>query len=411
MTDNLQENEKKGFLKGLFIVIIAFLFIPIATMIMMYFTNEKFQYTTNNFLTILPGSLGGYFKALPTKEEKENIKLQVAKYYITLEEDRLLDKLLIIKGEDLELYNDLLILLSRENPIKMKDVKEELRKVQLQSDLLNRVLEEMEEDKKEKINGYIEYYTSLKLPETISELERTFKNGEIKSEELARFFEEIPKEESAKYLYYLDNALVEDIKFQIKNNNLKDIEKEIEVLKSKENQLKQLAKTYEKESLKVQFEDLGNANRFSTKDLAIIYKNISIKNAGRILSEVEDNDFITSLYEEINILEKLNREELDTTTYIAETLKIYQNYYEKVEELGEIYKKISLQELVDVIEGMVTSNRTFKKYTIALEEIIFTRENLAIDILRRLPSKRAAEVLEILKVERRIDLTQKFILN
>lgn len=411
MTDNLQENEKKGFLKGLFVVIIAFLFIPIATMIMMYFTNEKFQYNTNNFLTILPGSLGGYFKSLPTKEEKENIKLQVAKYYITLEEDRLVDKLLIIKGEDLELYNDLLILLSRENPIKMKDVKEELRKVQLQSDLLNRVLEEMEEDKKEKINGYIEYYTSLKLPETISELERTFKNGEIKSEELARFFEEIPKEESAKYLYYLDNALVEDIKFQIKNNNLKDIEKEIEVLKSKENQLKQLAKTYEKESLKVQFEDLGNANRFSTKDLAIIYKNISIKNAGRILSEVEDNDFITSLYEEINILEKLNREELDTTTYIAETLKIYQNYYEKVEELGEIYKKISLQELVDVIEGMVTSNRTFKKYTIALEEIIFTRENLAIDILRRLPSKRAAEVLEILKVERRIDLTQKFILN
>ena len=111
MADNLQENEKTSYLKGFIITFLAFLFIPIVTMIIMYFTNDNFHYATNNTLTALPGVLGEHFKSLPTKEEKENIKLQIAKYYIDLDEDRLLDKLLIIKGEDEELYNDLLILL------------------------------------------------------------------------------------------------------------------------------------------------------------------------------------------------------------------------------------------------------------------------------------------------------------
>ena len=411
MIDNLQEIEKTSIFKKILIVLMAFLFITITTIVIIYFTNESFQYTTNNFLTLLPGSFGEHFKGLPTKVEKENIKLQVAKYYITLEDDRLLDKLLIIKGEDSDLYNDLLILLSRENPIKMKNIREKLRIKELEGNLLNRVLEEIDDEKQEIISDYTKYYTSLKLPEAISELERTFDNGEIKAEELAGLFENLSKEESAKYLYYLNSNLVENVKHKIKNNKLKDIEKEMEALKSKENHLKVLAKTYEEESLKTQIEDLGKDNKFNLKDLAVIYTNINIKTAGKILSEIEDNEFTSSLYEEINTLETLNREEVNTSTYIAEIAKIHRNYYDKVDELGEIYKKVSLEELVDVIEGMVISNKIFKKHTIDSEEITFTRENLAIDILKKLPYKRAAEILEILKVERRIDVTQKFILN
>ena len=411
MADNLQENEKTSYLKGFIITFLAFLFIPIVTMIIMYFTNDNFHYATNNTLTALPGVLGEHFKSLPTKEEKENIKLQIAKYYIDLDEDRLLDKLLIIKGEDEELYNDLLILLNKENPIKMKLIREKIRLSQLETNLLNRILEEIEDDKKEKINSYVDYYTSLKLPDTISEIERTYQSGEIKDNELAEFFNLMATENGSRYLYYLDNEIVEDIRYQIKKDKLNDFEREIAAMESKESQLEKLAHIYENETLNTQLNDLTNINKFNIKDLAVIYRNMSIKTAGRILSKIDDIEFITNLYQEISDLEKLNRQAENMPAYISEAIKIYENYDKKVEELGDIYRRISLDELVDTIENMVVGNRVYRRYDVNTEEIVFTQKNLAIDILRKLPAKRAAEVLEILRVERRIDLTQEFVLN
>ncbi|NLM03869.1 MAG: hypothetical protein GX214_02490 [Clostridiales bacterium] len=411
MADNLQENEKTSYLKGFIITFLAFLFIPIVTMIIMYFTNDNFHYATNNTLTALPGVLGEHFKSLPTKEEKENIKLQIAKYYIDLDEDRLLDKLLIIKGEDEELYNDLLILLNKENPIKMKLIREKIRLSQLETNLLNRILEEIEDDKKEKINSYVDYYTSLKLPDTISEIERTYQSGEIKDNELAEFFNLMATENGSRYLYYLDNEIVEDIRYQIKKDKLNDFEREIAAMESKESQLEKLAHIYENETLNTQLNDLTNINKFNIKDLAVIYRNMSIKTAGRILSKIDDTEFITNLYQEISDLEKLNRQAENMPAYISEAIKIYENYDKKVEELGDIYRRISLDELVDTIENMVVGNRVYRRYDVNTEEIVFTQKNLAIDILRKLPAKRAAEVLEILRVERRIDLTQEFVLN
>ncbi|SES67425.1 hypothetical protein SAMN05660297_00192 [Natronincola peptidivorans] len=411
MTTNLRENDNKGLLKGIIIVIIAFLFIPIMTMLIMYFSNEDFRHSTNNVLSILPGNLGGYFQGQPTKTEIESLKLQIAKYYITFEEDRLVDKLLIIKGEDSNLYDDLIILLSRENPMKMRNVNEKLRSATMQSNSMQRILEEIDEDKITRIDELNQYFLSLKMPQSISEIQRTYRNGELKSEELPVLFEKLPIDISAQYLLYLDPEITEQIMFNLRQTIKKEIEKKMEEIQSRQDEMMRLASIYEKKSLEEQIEDLGNIDRFRQQDLAIIYKNMSIKSGGRILASVEDNDFIAELYENINALELLHGKEAKLAVDLSEAVQIYKNYETKVKELVDVYERMSLQELTNVIQQMIRNNNVYQQYTIRDEEIVFTEERLVIDVLNRLRPAKVAALLEQLNTQSSVNLSQKFVID
>ena len=121
-----EEFKDRSFIKTLSIMLISFISLPLIIMTIMYFNNEGFKDSVNKFLSGLPGKTGGYFQSIPTKQDKEELKKKIAKYYITLDEDRIVDKLLIIKGEDEQLFNDLIILMGRENTGKMEKVKESL---------------------------------------------------------------------------------------------------------------------------------------------------------------------------------------------------------------------------------------------------------------------------------------------
>lgn len=411
MTTSLQETEKRSNLKGIIIVIIAFLFIPLMTVTIMYVGNENFRYTANNFLTILPGNAGGYFRRLPTKEEKENIKVQIAKYYIALEEDRLVDKLLIIKGEDNNLYDDLLILLSKENPMKMRSVKESLRNTQLQSNALSRILEEIDQEKATKINEYTDYYASLKVTDAVLEIERTYKSGELKSEELPLIFESLSTDASANLLIHLDDSISERALYGLKEMKRREIEKKIQEIHSRQDELIKLASIYEKESLEEKTDDLGTINRFRPQDLAVIYKNMSIKSGGQILATVNDDDFITNLYDQINTFEMLNKETKQLSSQLAEAIEIFKNYDVKVKELVGIYERMTLLELTNIVEEMAKNNRNYQRYSIGDEEIIFTEEQLVLDVISQLKPKKAAELLELLKTQRSVDLSKKYIVE
>ncbi|SDK45343.1 hypothetical protein [Natronincola ferrireducens] len=411
MVTNLQENEKTGKLKIILIIILAFLFIPIMTGVIMYFTNEDFKYTTNKFLVVLPGNLGQNFSNMPTKEEKESMKLAIAKYYITLDEDRLVDKLLIIKAEDSKLYDDLLIMLNKENPIKMKKVREALRGTQMESNTVYRILGEIQQDKDEKIEALSKYYTSLKTTDAIREIERTFKSGELEQDELSKILESMRIKEGAEFLLYLDSEIVEMINYRLNQTTRREIEKKIQEIQSLEKELEQLAKIYERKSLEEQVLALGNTDEFRIQDLAVIYSSIGIKSGGQILALVENHEFITELYEEINILEKLKKRNHNRAIDLAETVQIYKNYQLKVEELVVIYERMSLEELTKVLEEMFRRNQTIQSYSVGTEELIFTEKQLVIDILHKLKPNKAAQLLQSLKLENSIDLSRKFVLE
>ena len=409
MTDSLQ--EKKSHIKGIAIIIISFLLVTLITILIMYFSIDSFRYKSNDFLTLLPGSAGEYFKKLPTKEEKESIKIQIAKHYINFEEDRLVDKLLIVKGEDNDLYNELLILLSKENPMKMRSIKEKLRNSQLQSSLLSRIVEEIDQDKMNKIIEITDYYSSLKITDVILEIEKVYNSEQPKIQELTLVFENLPRELSANILTYLDSNLSARVLNNLKEATKKEIGKIMQEINAKQNELKQLAKIYEIEPFEEKTEDLGTTNKYKAEDLAVIYKHMSIKSSAQILAQVEDNEFITTLYDNINSFELLNHETDQLSPKLADAIQIYKKYDSKVEELTGIYQRMSLEELTNIIQRMATNNEVYNTYVVGNEEIIFTEEQLVLDILSKLKPSIAAQLLEKLRLERSVDLSEKYVLH
>lgn len=410
MAISKEEFKDKSFIKTLSIVLISFISLPLIIMVMMYFSNEGFKDNANKILSGLPGNAGGYFQSIPTKVEREELKKNIAKHYINLDEGRIVDKLLIVKGEDEQLFNDLIVLMSRENSSKMKKVKEKLRVSQFKNDPLNRILTEIDKDSEEKVNEMQKYYTSLSLSQGIKEIERTYASNEITIDQLTSLFEKLKPDQASKYLFYLDVELERQIKFKLSKETLRNIEKKLEELEKKQEKALELAAIYENKPIEEAVAELGNFNKYNVEELAIIFKNLTLNKSSKILSKIDDNDFMSTLFNEMNHLEELQKDRLNTSSILTKGITIYKDHNAKINELANIYQKTNIDELTNMVEIMLKRNEVYQKHTLNdFEEIIFTEEQLVIDVLNRLKTNTVAEILKNLNEKDRITLSKKLL--
>lgn len=410
MTVANEELNKKSFFKTISIIVMSFIALPLITVSIMYFTNEDFKDTANKILSVLPGNVGNYFQSVPTKDEREELKKNIAKYYVGLDQDRIVDKLLIIKGEDEELFNDLVVLMSRENSTKMKRVKEDLRLLNLKNDPINRILGEIDKDSEEKITSLQKYYTSLTLSKGIDEIERTYANNEISVDELVLLFQNLNPDQSAKYLFYLDPELVRQIEYKLPSDVLRNIEKKIQEIEANQKKLVDLASEYENKFLDETIKELGNTNTYNMEQLAFIFKELSLNKSSRILSKINDNDFMLTLFQEINHAQELQNQEPSISPAIMKGITIYKEYDNKISELSAVYDKTSIAELAKMLQTMINRNETYQKHALTdTEDIVFTEEQLVVDVLNNLKPTKVASILEVMDEKTRIVLSKKLL--
>lgn len=405
-----EETKGKSIIKTLSVILISFISLPVIIMAIMYFSNVDFKDNANKILSGLPGNLGGYFQSIPTLDEREEIKRDIAKYYISLDEDRIVDKLLIVKGEDEELFNDLLILMSRENTSKMKRVKDSMKMLKFTKDPYKRILTEIDKENEEKINDMQKYYNSLTLAKAVGEIERTHATNEITTDELANLFKKLKADQAAKYLFYLDVELERQIKHRLPKESLKDIEKKLEELEGRQEKMVELAAIYQSKNIEEAVAELGNTNKYNIEELALIFKNLALDRSSRVLSKVDDNDFMSTLLEEINHLEQLQRDRQNTSSAIVKGITAYKEYEAKIDDLSAIYQRTDVKELTKMIKTMLKRNEIYQRHVLTdSEEIVFTEEQLVIDVLNRLKTNIVAEILENLEESDRILLSKKLL--
>lgn len=410
MTVAKEEFKKGSFIKILSTILIAFIALPLITMGIMYFSNENFNDSANNILSALPGNLGSYFQSIPTKSEREQVKKNIAKYYIGLDESRIVDKLLIIKGEDEGLYNDLIILMSKENPNKMKNVKENLRLKNFKSDPIARIISEIDNDSLEKINSLQKYYTSLPLSKGIDEIERTYASNEVTIDELVILFQNLKADQASRYLFYLDEEIRRQVKYKMPTESLRNIEKKIQELETNQQRLFDLAIEYENKNLDECIVELGNLNLYTVEELAVIFKNLSLNKSSKILASVDDNDFMLTLFEEINHIQELRNEIPSISPTIIKGISIYKDYDKKTGELAVIYDKASIEDLAKMLETMLKRNDTYQRHTLSdSEEITFNEELLVVDVLNKLKPSKVAQILERMNQTMKITLSKKLL--
>ena len=284
--------------------------------------------------------------------------------------------MLIVKGEDEQLFNDLVVLMSKENTSKMKRVKESLLIPEFKRNPFNRILAEIDKESEEKIDNMQKYYTSLNLAEAIQEIERTHATNEITIDELTNLFKKLKTEQAAKYLFYLDVELERQIKYKLPKDVLRNTEKKSEELESEQTRLLELASIYENKSIEETVDELGNFDKYNAEQLAFIFKNLTLNKSSKILSNVEDNDFISTLLNEINHLEELQRDNQNTSSTIMKGVTIYKEYDEKIDELAAIYQKTDIEELTEMIKTMLKRNEVYKKHILDdFEELYLLKNN------------------------------------
>ena len=410
MTTSL-EIKKNSKWKGFLIVILAFLMVPLITFLITYYSNENFRYASNNYLSSLPGGLGRYFANIPTREEEESIKRQIAKYYSSFDEERLVDKLLLVRNENQQLFNDLIPMLNRENPVKMSKVNEVIRKTDLRSDILQRIFEDMNSDKVAKLDALIKYYTSLSQNEGVNEIEKNFRMGVVTQDEFTSIFSKLPPQQAADLLYYIESDIQQQILFNMSINKRTDISKKMDTIELKHHKMAELAKLYENKNANELYLELGSNDKYNNQDLALIFKGLSLKKAAEILAPSDDKEFTLGLYDSISLMEDLKKEEKTLAVNLSAAVQVLQNYETNLKELLLIYQKMTPKELATLIEQMLKSNQVYQRHQFGKDEIVFTQEQLVLDVLSRMKPAQVAKILGELSTPRSVELSNKLMKN
>ncbi|KAB3531384.1 hypothetical protein [Alkaliphilus serpentinus] len=409
----MAKNEKKGgAFKAIAIILASFLLVPALTLVIVYYSNVNFQYTVNRFLSGAPGVIGNYFERIPTKEEQELLKRQIAENYITLEEDRLIDKLLLIRSEDNKLFNDLIIILNDLNSRKMTKVSEGIRRSDLKGSSLDRVLEEIDLDKEKEIIQLVDYYTAMKVSDTVMEISADLNNGELTLETLPQLFSKFSVDTAAKYIMYSEEELSNKILFNLPAPNKQEIEIEIERIMQSLQQSREMAEIYGIKTTEELLTLIGNTDKHKIQELVNIYGYLPSQKGGQVLSKVSDEELTLTIIEGLVELEKLGQTPKGKSKNLSTAIQVYKNYDLKIQELVEIYQKLPIENLATLVDQMLSTNSTYQiNQLIDEDDIVFTQEQLIIDVLRQLKPTLIADLIEQLRTQRAIELTQKYVGN
>ncbi len=410
MTNSL-EIKKNSKIKALLVVALAFLMVPLVTFLITYYSNVNFRHASNKYLSSLPGALGRHFASIPTREEEDSLKRQIAKYYITFDDERLVDKLMLIRSENQQLFNDLIPLLNKENPVKMARVNEVIRNTDIKSDMLQRIIEDMNSEKSAKIDTLIKHYGSLKQNETIREIEKNYRDGEVTQLEFTELFTRLQPQQAANYLYYVDSEIRQDILFNMAINKRAEIARQMDAIELNAYNMKALAEIYESKNPQELFTEIGSNDKYNNQNLALIYQNLSLKKAAEVLALSTDEAFILGLYDSISLQEDLMKEEKTLAVKLASAVQVMQSYETNLNELLQIYQKMSPKELAALIEQMLKSNQAYQKHQFDDEEIVFTQEQLVLDVLKRMKPAQVANILAELSTNRSVELSNKLMRN
>ncbi len=407
------EREVQSLGKGklLLIAIIIFIIVPLTIMSLFYFTNENFKFMVNHSLSKAPGFIGRYFSKFPTKEERETQKREVALYLLDLGTKSAADKLIIIQKEDSKLYRDLLKIMMQIDSNKTEEILERIRNISLKKDALTSMIEQIRKDKMKELESKAKYYEKLSLPNAVAEINDELMGG-ISYKDMGRIIEYMSEKKAAKILKNLDeevvSRLLSEFESKEKSKKVKDL---IQSILGHEKELIYIAQVYNEKKPEELLEDVGNTKKYKIDELSIIYRYMDVIQSAQVLGQVEDKDFIFQLLEQIKMDEILDTEKAAIASDLVRTIKIYQDYYKKVDELTKIYAKMDVEQVGDAIAQLFNSNNVGQRYALENQEVILiTDQDLAINILERLNPKKAGEVLDTLDINLVSRISKRFTL-
>lgn len=395
--EKIESKEKKslGTGKTIIIVISVFTFLPITIMSMLYFISDDFKYIANDYLSVMPGTLGQYFNNYPTREEKETQKIEVAEHLITLEPNSAADKLLIIQNSSMVLYGEIIELMDQMNTQRTEEIHEKLRERSIKDNVLVSTINQFRNDELNQIKQKSSYYENINAHDAATEINTNLLAEIVSYRELASIIEQMNEENAVRILNKLDEEVSENIISNIPNKGKKEmISDMIRKERIRRSQLISKAQIYNLENPDKLVPSLGSNAKYKNDELSLIYRNMDILNGGKILSKVEDEEFLHSLFEQLKKDEMFEKSQTSFTQELISATNIFREYEDRVNEFIDICTKMETQQIVELIGNLYNSVNAPQRHVINDNlSINISDRDLAISILGRLNPKLVADVL------------------
>ncbi|KXZ39769.1 hypothetical protein SAMN05661008_00553 [Alkalithermobacter thermoalcaliphilus JW-YL-7 = DSM 7308] len=399
-----EANEEKNKPSKIFKPIIIGLLVPIFAIIILYFSSETISDKVNAILKDFP-VIGKQFESIPTKQERLERKRTLARYYLSLEEDRVIDKLILLKKEDRKLFDSIVGYMRQLNLNYTNTLMDKIRQREARKDLLQREIDQMYEEKSNFYNQISKYYSKLGLVGTINKLEEDILNLNIDFEQAAKIIEEFNVDFASKVLYYMDENISSSISDNISRNIYDSIKKQQSLHEEYLRKNETISRTLINKKAQEAAKQLEDKSKYSTQDIAYILTFMDYLSAAKILNEFEEKDFVKEILLEINNLEELKRKRENISGFsetVHKALKVLDEYKTDLEKLVKAYEKLSPKEIADLTIKMTDRGQnSYKEYKVSENKsFIITQEDMIIEVLKRLKPRLLSAVISQLETEK-----------
>lgn len=409
--NSTQDKKKSGGKMGCLIVLLILVITPLLAVGTLYFFNKDFKLSVNSIMSQVPGPVGAYFENFPTRAEEQEKIRTISDYMLSIAEDRAVDKLLVLKGDDSKAYDEVIKDMVRINPNKTKSILEAIRGQAISQDAVVTTVAKIEEEKAADVKTEADYIVSLPVSSAIGEIDKVIAASINGHKDAAALFEAMTDEDAEKILYRLDETDRNKIFSYLSDSKAMSIRQKHNDLQLKDTELVQVAGVYKSENATTLVNTIGNTGQYTLDELAVIYKNIGPKKAGEVLAKSQNDPFVFQVIEKIKDNELLNENVDNITPDILKSLKIYREFDDNVSELVKVYSKMGTDKVADIIKNMMLNASPSKVYELNNGDLIsISDEKLMLEILKSFPESKKAEILSLLDKTLSSELTRKLAL-
>lgn len=405
----MSEKKKKG---GLLVpLLIIFVVIPGIVMAGAYFLFPSIKQTVNGALSNLPGPVGTYFLSQPTAEETDAKIKQIAEYMLKVEQNRAVDKMIIIKKDNADIYDQVLKTMLRINPNQTKMIMEQIRANTLSKDSFANTLDQINKEQAadfKKEAKFLEGLTTTTALEEVKFLMGASING---YKDVARAMENMDPIIASKIVEKLDKDLYKKLIFEIEPDKAAKIRTEITNRQTHVQDLKNAAQLYASEEIGKLVGIIGNTTTYPMEELANIYYSLGPVKSGKVLAQVKEDAFISDLTKALRDKAVAETGKDNITKDMLKSLKIFKDFSDNVNELVTVYEKMQTPVVAEVLKSMMRNSSEPKVYKLDNgENIVITDEDLALAIMRKFSKKKVGEILSTLDSTLSSEMTRKLAL-
>lgn len=391
------KNDKLNVGQIVIAALVVLVVIPLLIAVALYFALPVFKESVNQVMSQAPAPIGSFFEKMPTQGEVDQKIKDVADFMLTVDNQRAIDKLIILKKSDPASYDKVIMQMIRINPNVTKNILEGIRQSAMQKDAMQTALDQLSKDQETANQKQADFLKSLTVQTALEEINKLLRASVNGHKNVAGIISKMDPIVAGNIMKYLSPDDYSRIMQYMPMDKATAVKSSLATSKDRLIELKNAADIYASEDNQKLATILGDGKTYTNQELPILFKQLGPLKGGQVLAKMEDQNLVSSILSGLKENEILDTGVDNLTKDYVKSLKIFKGYDDNVNMLAGIYEKMDTAKVAPIISQMMKNVSQPKTFSLSSgENIIISDETLAIDLMKKFSAKKKGEILQSL---------------